>query len=72
MTARGPGTKAVHAGLPPAERYLSFSSYYTAPELWQTLAPDVVRELGGYDPLSTHRAYIAAASGGRGVKPEGA
>jgi asparagine synthase (glutamine-hydrolysing) len=51
------------AGLPPAERYLSFSSYYTAAELNDVLAPDLARELRGYDPLSTHRAHLAAASG---------
>ena len=46
------------AGLPPFERYLSFSSYYARDELAKTLAPDVARELHAYDPFARHRAYL--------------
>jgi asparagine synthase (glutamine-hydrolysing) len=52
------------AGLPPAERYLSFSSYYTTQELAEVVARDVMSEFRGYDPLAVHRAYITAPSGG--------
>jgi asparagine synthase (glutamine-hydrolysing) len=50
------------AGMPPLERYLSFSSYYTAAELQQVLLPDAVP--AGYDPLARHRAFLQ--HGGRG------
>ncbi len=46
-------------GTPAFERYLVFSSYYTAAELRDVLTPDVAGELDGYDPLATHRAYLA-------------
>jgi asparagine synthase (glutamine-hydrolysing) len=52
------------AGQPPLERYLSFSSYYTTTELEQVLAPDLARELDGYDPIATRRAYLNQDVGG--------
>jgi asparagine synthase (glutamine-hydrolysing) len=51
------------AGLPPLERYLAFSSYYTTTELQSLLAPELAAELSGYDPLAGHRAYLEAAKG---------
>ena len=51
------------AGLPALERYLSFSSYYTAAELQQVLLPGAVPE--GYDPLARHRALVQHGGGGR-------
>ncbi len=50
------------AGLPPAERYLSFASYYSRGELEAVLSPDLSRRIGDYDPFDLHRAYL-----GRGV-----
>ena len=52
------------AGLDPLEQYLSFSSYYNAPELRELLSPDVVPR--DYDALDTHRAHLDRA---RGVDP---
>ena len=43
------------AGLPPAERYLAFSTYYTTTELGALLTPGFAAGLGGYDPLAGHR-----------------
>jgi asparagine synthase (glutamine-hydrolysing) len=50
------------AGLPPLERYLSFSSYYDRQELKEVLAPDVSLELRDHDPLAAHRGYLETAS----------
>jgi asparagine synthase (glutamine-hydrolysing) len=50
------------AGLSPLDRYLSFSSYYAAPELRGLLAPGVVEP--DYDPLAVHRSHLARESGG--------
>jgi asparagine synthase (glutamine-hydrolysing) len=52
------------AGRPPAERYLTFSSYYTTTELADVVAPELAAELDGYDPLATHRGYLDRDSGG--------
>ena len=46
------------AQLSPAERYLSFSSYYSRRELNELLVPELGRELVNYDPLARHRAYL--------------
>jgi asparagine synthase (glutamine-hydrolysing) len=51
-------------GLGPSERFLSFSSYYSASELRDVLAPDLASELDGYDPLAVHRSYITKDTGG--------
>jgi asparagine synthase (glutamine-hydrolysing) len=51
------------ASLPPLERYLSFSSYYTTSELQSLVTPELGTVLGDYDPLARHRAYLDAASG---------
>jgi asparagine synthase (glutamine-hydrolysing) len=50
-------------GLDPLERYLSFSSYYTTPELRATLAGDNAM-LDGYDPFRVHRSYLHRDVGG--------
>ena len=42
----------------PAERYLSFSSYYDRRELNELLLPDLRRELAGYDSFARHREYL--------------
>jgi asparagine synthase (glutamine-hydrolysing) len=52
------------AGREPAERYLSFSSYYTTTELADVLAPQFAAEVDGHDPLSIHRSYLARDTGG--------
>lgn len=52
------------AGLPPDERYLSFSSYYTRAELREVLSPELRAELDGYDPLATHRSHLERGTGG--------
>jgi asparagine synthase (glutamine-hydrolysing) len=52
------------AGRPPAERYLTFSSYYTTTELAEVVTPQLAAELDGYDPLATHRGYLDRDSGG--------
>ena len=51
------------SGLPPLERYLSFSSYYSASELGDLVTPELGAVLDGYDPLARHRAYIESDSG---------
>jgi asparagine synthase (glutamine-hydrolysing) len=51
------------AGMPPLERYLSFSSYYTDAELQQVLTPGAVP--AGYDPLARHRAFLEHGGGAR-------
>jgi asparagine synthase (glutamine-hydrolysing) len=51
------------AGLSASERYLSYSSYYTASELRDLVTPELGATLDGYDPLVHHRAYLAAANG---------
>ena len=50
------------AGLEPLDRYLSFSSYYSEPELRQLLVPGVVE--ADYDPLALHRSYLMTDHGG--------
>jgi asparagine synthase (glutamine-hydrolysing) len=52
------------AGLRPAERYLTFSSYYTTTELADVVAPQLAAELNGHDPLAIHRAYLERDTGG--------
>jgi asparagine synthase (glutamine-hydrolysing) len=49
------------AGLPPLERYLSFSSYYAPNELREVLVPGVVPD--GYDPFALHRSYLGKTEG---------
>jgi asparagine synthase (glutamine-hydrolysing) len=46
------------AHLPPADRYLSFSSYYARHDLNELLVPELRRELQDYDPLARHRSYL--------------
>ena len=55
------------AGLPPLERYLAFSSYYTPSDLQELLVPELGQTLSGYDPLDTHRGYLARAGGSDGL-----
>jgi asparagine synthase (glutamine-hydrolysing) len=50
------------AGLEPLDRYLSFSSYYSGPELRELLVPGVVE--ADYDPLALHRSYLMTDHGG--------
>jgi asparagine synthase (glutamine-hydrolysing) len=50
------------AGMAPLDRYLSFSSYYSEPELRELLEPGVVD--ADYDPLAVHRAYLRSEQGG--------
>ena len=52
------------AGLPPLERYLAFSSYYTTTELQSLLTPDLAAELSGYDPLGRPSGAISSAANG--------
>jgi asparagine synthase (glutamine-hydrolysing) len=47
------------AGLPPAERYLSFASYYSRAELGAVLAPDLARLVADYDPFELHRRHLS-------------
>ncbi len=49
--------------LSPLERYLSFSSYYTASELQGLVTPELGAALGDYDPLARHRGYLDATAG---------
>jgi asparagine synthase (glutamine-hydrolysing) len=49
-------------GLPPLERYLAFSSYYTTLELERLLTPSFAAALDDYDPLERHRGYLNATS----------
>jgi len=49
------------AGKPPAERYLSFSSYYPGAQLRALLAADIRDDIGSYDPFATHRSYLDGA-----------
>jgi asparagine synthase (glutamine-hydrolysing) len=49
------------AGLPPLERYLAYSTYYTTAELWELLTPGFAGSIDGYDPLARHRALLAEA-----------
>jgi asparagine synthase (glutamine-hydrolysing) len=50
------------AGMEPLDRYLSFSSYYSEPELRELLEPGVVD--ADYDPLAVHRSYLRNEQGG--------
>jgi asparagine synthase (glutamine-hydrolysing) len=44
--------------LPPLERYLVYSSYFTRPELDALLAPDLAHSLNDHDPFRHHRRYF--------------
>lgn len=46
------------AGLPPVERYLAFSTYYTTTELDRLLTPEFGAGLGAHDPLAGHRELV--------------
>ena len=46
------------AGLPPTERYLAFSTYYTTTELGALITPGFADGLAAYDPLAGHRALF--------------
>jgi asparagine synthase (glutamine-hydrolysing) len=46
----------------PLESYLSFSSYYSEPELRELLVSGIVD--GDYDPLALHRSYLLSDRGG--------
>jgi asparagine synthase (glutamine-hydrolysing) len=50
------------AGLPAAERYLAFSSYYTSTELGSLLTDGFAAGLNGYDALTGHRALLERVS----------
>ncbi len=50
------------AGMEPLDRYLSFSSYYSEPELQQVLLPGAAN--GDYDPIALHRSYLLRDRGG--------
>jgi asparagine synthase (glutamine-hydrolysing) len=50
------------AGMPPLDRYLSFSSYYSEPELRELLVAGNVD--GEYDPFMLHRSYLQSDRGG--------
>jgi asparagine synthase (glutamine-hydrolysing) len=50
------------AGMEPLDRYLSFSSYYSEPEVREILVPAVVD--AEYDPLALHRSYLLNEHGG--------
>jgi asparagine synthase (glutamine-hydrolysing) len=49
------------SGMPLLDRYLSFSSYYTAAELERVLHAGRLPD--GYDPLARHRSYLEAGGG---------
>jgi asparagine synthase (glutamine-hydrolysing) len=49
--------------LPPADRYLAYSSYYSSAELAELMAPDLADTLDGYDPFATHRGYFEQQRG---------
>ena len=58
------------AGLPPLERYLSFSSYYTTDRArGRLLTPELAAALDGYDPLAGHRALPRPRRGRRRAEP---
>jgi asparagine synthase (glutamine-hydrolysing) len=57
------------AGLPARDRYLAFSSYYSAAELHDLVAPELGRELDGYDPFATHRGYLDRAGNADALSP---
>ena len=50
------------AGLPAAERYLAFSSYYTSSELGSLLTNGFAAGLNGYDAFTGHRALLERVS----------
>ena len=50
------------AGMEPLDRYLSFSSYYSGPELQELLLPELTN--AAYDPLAVHRSYLSSDRGG--------
>lgn len=47
----------------PSERYLRYSSYYTADELRSVLSPELSSELGASSALERHRDHLRAVSG---------
>jgi asparagine synthase (glutamine-hydrolysing) len=49
--------------LRPAERYLTYSSYYRPAELERVLSQDVRSELQGHDPFRRHREYFDRVAG---------
>ena len=51
------------AELPPAERHLSFLSYYSDGELRSLLAPDVGAAVDGHDPRAAMRDYYERGTG---------
>jgi asparagine synthase (glutamine-hydrolysing) len=51
------------AELPPAERHLSFLSYYSDGELRSLLAPDVAAAVDGHDPRAAMRDYYERVTG---------
>src|SRR5215207_1604431 len=50
------------AGMESLDRYLSFSSYYSEPELQELLLPGNIDP--EYDPLALHRSYLRSDGGG--------
>jgi asparagine synthase (glutamine-hydrolysing) len=44
--------------LPPSDRYLAYSSYYSGAELAKLVTPELAHALGDYDPFATHRGYL--------------
>jgi asparagine synthase (glutamine-hydrolysing) len=44
--------------MPPLDRYLVYSSYFTRPELDALLAPDLAESLRSHDPFRHHRRYL--------------
>ncbi len=47
------------AGLPPLERYLAYSTYYTTAEFSELITPGLAAALNGHDPLAHHRRLLA-------------
>jgi asparagine synthase (glutamine-hydrolysing) len=47
----------------PHDRYLTYSSYYQAPELMRLLSPDRRASLAGHDPFRHHRRYFERVRG---------
>ena len=49
--------------LDPAQRYLTYCSYYRREELERLLSPDLRTELRGHDPFRRHLSYLDRVSG---------
>ncbi len=47
----------------PAERYLTYCSYYRPDELPKILSPDLRAAIGDHDPFRRHRDYFARVAG---------